>query len=77
MTVLLEAYQVSASIDSEVLLKPATLSLTAGAALAVMGQNGSGKTTLLRIAAGLLRPSSGTVSLSGRPVDERRTQTRR
>ncbi len=35
---------------------------------AVVGQNGAGKTTFARVCAGLVRPSSGRLSIAGRPV---------
>ncbi|MGP3912860.1 ABC transporter ATP-binding protein [Nonomuraea sp. 10N515B] len=45
-----------------------SMSVPAGACLAVVGRSGSGKTTLARCVAGLHRPASGTIALGGRPL---------
>ncbi|MFO7949315.1 MAG: ABC transporter ATP-binding protein [Candidatus Fermentibacteraceae bacterium] len=42
------------------------LQVEAGAIVCLMGPNGSGKTTLLRLAAGVLLPDAGRVSVLGR-----------
>jgi putative ABC transport system ATP-binding protein len=42
-----------------------TISFARGSFTAVMGPSGSGKTTLLQAAAGLDRPTSGSVVLDG------------
>ena len=42
--------------------------VTEGEFVAVVGPSGCGKSTLLKILAGLLAPSSGAVSLGGRPI---------
>ena len=39
-----------------------------GAIHAVVGQNGAGKTTFARVAAGLVRPDAGTLSIDGRTL---------
>ena len=48
------------SIGTTALLRGATLAVSPGERLALVGRNGSGKSTLLRIAAGSLAPENGT-----------------
>jgi branched-chain amino acid transport system ATP-binding protein len=45
-----------------------SLEVTAGEFLGIIGPNGAGKTSLFNLLSGLLRPTSGTVTLGGRDV---------
>ena len=45
-----------------------TLHLEPGEVLGFLGPNGAGKSTTLRLALGLLRPTSGTVTVRGHPA---------
>jgi iron complex transport system ATP-binding protein len=42
--------------------------LAAGRSCALIGRNGSGKTTLMRCINGILKPTKGTISVSGREI---------
>lgn len=52
-----------------------SLQIDAGQAVAVIGPSGCGKSTTLRMAAGLLAPSEGSVSVNGEPVGRPRQAT--
>jgi iron complex transport system ATP-binding protein len=45
-----------------------SLDVSSSDRLGILGPNGSGKTTLLKLLAGILTPTSGTVSLDGSPM---------
>ena len=54
-------------------LRGADLELEPGERALLGGKNGAGKTTLLRVAAGLLEPNAGSVSIYGNdPIRDRR-----
>jgi NitT/TauT family transport system ATP-binding protein len=50
-------------------LKPLTFSILEGEFVSVVGPSGCGKSTLLKMVAGLLPPTSGSLTLAGRPID--------
>jgi NitT/TauT family transport system ATP-binding protein len=49
-------------------VKDVTLSIADGEFVSIVGPTGCGKSTLLNVAAGLLKPSSGTVRVLGEPL---------
>ncbi len=57
-------------------LRDVTFTTSAGRTIAIVGRSGSGKSTLLHLAAGIDVPTTGSVSLFGRPL-ERESETTR
>lgn len=49
-------------------LRDLSLSIKSGERVGLIGSNGSGKTTLLQVLAGILPPTKGTVTITGRPT---------
>src|SRR5215468_5273670 len=60
---------VSKSYGKEAALHDVTVAFVDGVTTAVVGPSGSGKSTLLQLINGLVRPSSGTVQVFGKPID--------
>jgi NitT/TauT family transport system ATP-binding protein len=61
---------VSLTYGSKTVISDLTLDVRPGEILSVVGPSGCGKTTSLRLLAGLTKPTSGTVAVSGRPLTE-------
>lgn len=62
---MLETHGIEKDYGDAPALHPLDLSVPRGQLLALVGHNGSGKSTLLKMCAGLLTPSSGSVTIAG------------
>jgi ABC-type Mn2+/Zn2+ transport system ATPase subunit len=58
---------VTAGYGRRVALDDVSLTVRTGSLLAVIGPNGAGKSTLLKLIAGLIRPTSGSLTVLGGP----------
>jgi putative ABC transport system ATP-binding protein len=80
-TAIVSTSDVRKVFGSTAALQGASVDLTRGEILAVMGPSGSGKSTLLHCMAGIFTPDSGEVWFDGRRLDQlserRRTELRR
>jgi branched-chain amino acid transport system ATP-binding protein len=65
----LELRAVDAGYGATPVLHDVSISVPRSSVVALLGPNGAGKTTTLRVAAGLLRPSSGAVVIGGKAVN--------
>jgi len=70
--VAIRARDLRKTYGSETALDGVSLSIPTGTVYGFLGPNGAGKTTTMRLLTGLSRPTSGTASVRGVPVDDRR-----
>jgi ABC-type multidrug transport system ATPase subunit len=67
----IELFNLTRNFGERAALRDVSISVPAGATLAVLGRNGAGKSTLLRILATLLRPHAGEGRLLGEDLRKR------
>ena len=65
MGIVLECKDLRKQYGKKIALKNINLQIPSGSIVGLLGPNGSGKTTLLKLAAGLLKPSSGEIFACG------------
>ena len=65
---MLRAHGIAVQRGERQILSDIDLSLPAGQVIGVLGANGAGKSTLLAALAGELSPSTGRITLNGRPL---------
>lgn len=63
-----ELHNVSVHLADRVLLHPLDVQVPHGQMVGLIGHNGSGKSTLLKVLARQLQPTSGTITLDGKPL---------
>lgn len=65
---IIEVKGVSKQFKDQTVLKETTISFEAGKIHGIIGRNGSGKTVFLKLLCGLLTPTTGTITVSGKTL---------
>ena len=65
---ILESREITKKYGSKTAVNQVSLGLETGRVYAMLGPNGSGKTTWMKMAAGLVKPTSGEILYQGNPV---------
>ena len=71
MSNVIELTNVSKTYGKRSAIKNISLTLPLGKIIGIVGENGSGKSTLLKLIAGLLHPTSGSVTVNGETANRR------
>ena len=61
--------EVSLEAGLVTILKALSLTIASGPPTVLLGPNGSGKSSVLHLAMGLMRPSRGSISWGGHPIE--------
>ncbi|MFF7456632.1 ABC transporter ATP-binding protein [Kitasatospora sp. NPDC008115] len=69
MTVLLEVQDLRVAYGKIEAVKGISFTVNQGEVTTLIGTNGAGKTTTLRTLSGLLKPTAGTVTFDGQPIN--------
>jgi len=65
----IEIQNASVAFGAQTVFRDLTASIRKNSVTAVLGKSGSGKSTFLQLINGMVRPGSGTVRVSGKPID--------
>src|SRR5450432_1926607 len=68
MTIALETRELEKHFGGLKVTRDLSLKIEKGARHALIGPNGAGKTTIINLLTGVLRPTTGTISLDGRDI---------
>ncbi|MCI0419241.1 MAG: ABC transporter ATP-binding protein [Acidobacteria bacterium] len=77
MSLVIETDNLTKTFDSRIAVNRLSLQVQAGDVFGFLGQNGAGKSTTIRLLLGLVKPSSGRVSLLGHNLPQHREQALR
>ena len=75
-TLAIDARHLTKRYGAERGIDDVTLRVEQGARFGFLGPNGAGKTTTMKMLMGLIRPTSGTAKLLGRPLGDRHARAR-
>lgn len=65
---LIQFKEVTKNYGGKTALNNVSVNISEGKIIGLLGTNGSGKSTMMKIAAGLVQPSAGAVTIKGTPV---------